>query len=143
MTLGRPGVMSGKSNVPLPMAIDDVYLDTDTQTCMQPDDVFSQNMCFVQTLKLYDIMGEILTRVYNPWQDTISDAARADWSQRNNSINAVIDLECALSEFKSNLPPQLRWSSSGSQPQGLNLIERQRNVIQRRFVRHSLLCTHY
>ena len=133
MTLGRPMVASGLSDVPLPAAVDDQYVESGL--CEQPDNSISRNMFYVQTLKLYNVMGEILTQVYKPWEDAKQNAQSGFERPRNSPINVVIDLEYALSDFESNLPPQLHWDRSGMENGEPTYLERQRNVLHTRFVK--------
>jgi hypothetical protein len=134
MTLGRPALASREANVPLPAAVDDIYLEGITATGIQPAGVFSENMFFVQTLKLYAIFGEVLTHVYKPWQDRSKDDQQLDRIPINNIIKTVVDLERDLLDFKSNLPHQLNWDHAGREPGESWLLERQRNILYTRFL---------
>ena len=132
MTLGRPALASREASVPLPAAVDDKYLECENPTLSLPPGVFSEDTTFfVQTLKLYAIFGEVLTHVYKPWQDR-SKEEQMDSRRVSNIIGIVMGLENDLSEFKSNLPPQLNWDSQETRTGEPWLLERQRNILYTR-----------
>jgi hypothetical protein len=139
MTLGRPTITSGESNVPFPTAVDDEYLDYDTNAAQQPDSIFSENNFFVQTLKLYNILGETLRHVYNPSQIKESDDQHVSDRLSNSPMNTVLNLESAISDFESNMPSQLRWDRSGVEVNERDGLERQRIVLHTRCVKFQFL----
>ncbi|KAG4433832.1 hypothetical protein IFR05_010680 [Cadophora sp. M221] len=138
MTLGRPALTSREATVPLPAAVDDIYLEGEGHTGVQPDEVFSENMFFVQTIKLYGIFSEVLTHVYKPWQDKTKDDQHLDGRLKNNIIKTVMDLEHELLDFKSNLPPQLSCENTFN-PDESWLLTRQRNILFTRFLHLKVL----
>lgn len=103
MTLGRPMSLSGEWPVQLPRAIDDIYIESTSLICHQPHDVFTRTSCSIYTIKLYTILGEILTRVYNPAPGSKTSVERT----LGSPFDTIAKMDCALSEFGSSIPPEL------------------------------------
>lgn len=133
MTLGRPALAPRKPAVPLPAALEDAYLEGMHATGAEPTDRFSKSTFFVQTLKLYTIFGEVLTNVYEPWQDRSAEALLVE-NHIDTSIKTVIDLERDLAGFKSALPQQLDWDGEHIKGNEPPFVERQRNILYARSV---------
>ncbi|KAH8804474.1 fungal-specific transcription factor domain-containing protein [Xylogone sp. PMI_703] len=129
MTLGRPMSLSDEWPVQLPRAIDDRYMESTSPICHQPPDVFSRTSFFIQTIKLYKILGGILTSVYNPVSGGKTSVERALGSQ----LDTIVKMDCALSDFESNIPPELYWMNKEEGEVPL-VIERQTNVLHARFL---------
>lgn len=63
MTFGRPTMISSASDVPPPLMIDDEYL-LPVGEGVQPEDTPSKMALFVCSLRLYDILRDILSKFY-------------------------------------------------------------------------------
>jgi hypothetical protein len=109
-------------NLVLPQIIDDELLTTDPcLSAVQPDDKPSYMAFFVNTLQLYEIMGDILVTLYSieakkspddgltSGQNTPNHFPRADIEERNRNrnLNSVLRLEMSLHSWKKALPPCL------------------------------------
>jgi hypothetical protein len=132
MTLGRPMSLSDEWPVQLPRAIDDDYMDSTSLICHQLPDVFSCTSFFICTIKLYKILGHILTNVYTLYPT--SGGGRTFTEQIESSpLESLVKMDCALSNFESNLPPQLHWRQRKEGEINL-VLERQANVLHARSV---------
>ena len=135
MTLGRPSMTYGKIVAPQPLAVDDEYLSGTLTSCSQPQNVFPITTFFLQSIKLFGILGDILWKVYKPWNEAIGTDRLNEERLQENSMDTIIVLDCALSDFESNIPPQLRWN--GRRPTEVlenRILVQQRNVLHGRCV---------
>jgi hypothetical protein len=135
MTLGRPATTSYESAVPLPVAIDDEYLMPGNHDFVQPEDIFARTTFFVQTLKLNKILSEVLSKVYNPWNEALKSADGQEERVCNQVIAVVMELDTKLAKFEKDLPVAFRWVEVD--PEELrpdSLVQLQRNVLGERFV---------
>ncbi|RFU27492.1 hypothetical protein B7463_g8838, partial [Scytalidium lignicola] len=134
MTLGRPATTSYKSAVPLPRSIDDEYLVLGNSSCVQPEKTFARTTFFVQTLSLNKILSEVLSKVYNPWNEVVRSEDGLDERSSNNMIGVIVELDAKLVEFEQDLPGTFRWDRVD--PEHLrpeSLVQLQRNVLAERF----------
>jgi hypothetical protein len=129
MTLGRPMLLSDKWPVQLPRPIDDRYIDFTSAICHQPPDIFSRTYFFIHTIKLYKILGEILSSVYNTASGGEAPGERAE----SSPLDAIVKMDCALSDFESNIPPELYWMNR-KEGKVSSILERQTNVLHARSV---------
>ena len=130
MTLGRPMALSDEWPVQLPSAIDDNYMDSTSLICEQPPDSFSRISFFICTIKLYKILGHILTNVYNLYP--ASGGSKTSTEQIESSpLDTLVKMDCALSNFESNIPPQLQWRQR-KEGELNSVSERQANVLHAR-----------
>lgn len=131
MTLGRPMSLSDAWPAQLPRAIDDEYMDSTSQLCEQPPGVFSCISFYICTIKLYKILGNILTNVYNLYPVLGINKSSTDQNE-NNPLDTLVKMDCALSEFESTIPPQLHWKQREGAERSL-VSERQSNVLHARY----------
>ncbi|KAH8805120.1 fungal-specific transcription factor domain-containing protein [Xylogone sp. PMI_703] len=135
MTLGRPAALSYKSSVPLPSSIDDEYLIPGRSNYEQPENLFPRTAFYVQTLTLNKILSEVLSRVYNSWNETgKSDQGASHEKMSNEMIQIIVELDTKLVMFEQELPPIFRWDEID--PRELrpeSIIQLQRNVLGERF----------
>lgn len=131
MTLGRPITVSRMSEFPLPLAVDDEFLGG-SSVAQPPGRSFSMNEFFVQVLKLYMLMGEILEQVYRPWDHSRNSEHNGRDHLQRNLIHKIIDLEGTLSEFELSIPRKLHWDQTGLDSGDPPVLERQRNVLHTR-----------
>lgn len=121
MAYGRPFMIPVARDIKLPEIIDDEILTTSPHPpAIQPEGKPSQMAFLVYTIKLYEIMGEILLTLYsdnsegfgngNTMIDKESHPAKSEIDKQNlaKSLNAIIKLEMALSSWKQSLPPFLQ-----------------------------------
>lgn len=130
MTLGRPMSLSDAWPVKLPRAIDDEYMDPGSLIHEQPSHVFSCTYFYICTIKLYKILGSILTNVYNLYPALGGNKAPTEQNE-NNPLDTLVKMDCELSDFESNIPPQLHWKRREGEEKSL-ILERQSNVLHAR-----------
>lgn len=132
MTLGRPSLSSHESTVPLPSSIDDEEL---THTYRDPGTsvkASSRTAFFVQTIALYQILGQILHNVYKPWDQDVRPYDNNHQAGHIARIGVIIELHEALRRFEENLPVPLRKGEHVAGTHQSNIAIRQRNVLQTR-----------
>ncbi|OBT97633.1 hypothetical protein VE01_04449 [Pseudogymnoascus verrucosus] len=133
MTLGRPTITSGQSDVPLPMVVNDDSLDVASTAFLSPNSVNPPLLeFFVQAVKLNKILAEILTDVYKPWS-RLGRRNKIGQQLRNNSFDTIIRLDYTLSDFESNVPSQLHWTRRDPTLDRTEIVDRQVNVLHARF----------
>ncbi|KAL4889403.1 fungal-specific transcription factor domain-containing protein [Aspergillus ambiguus] len=102
MTLGRPGMISLSlaRGVPLPLEIDEDFLDTQSEgSPVRPDGLPCRMSFYIHQLRFYEIISDILHTFYlagNEKHHEVDDIAK------------VLRLESTLMEWSQNLPQLLR-----------------------------------
>jgi hypothetical protein len=151
MTLGQP-LMIGRAiseSVPLPACIDEAYLSSDPgREGVQPSNVPSNMEFFRLTLKLYNILEDILSTFY---PSGVSDQLtyRKDYCISEEThyldLNAILRIDKLLSEWMASIPPHLVSRPPVIDSDVDEGFLRQANVLKLRclFLRHftSLLTT--
>lgn len=101
-------------NQELLSSTDDRFLEEDKA---QPSDVPSVNAFFVNTVKLYRIMDEILVALPprsqlapSPLTSTVPYSQSYDAHYIITQLNAIFELDALLLEWHRNLPPHLAFS---------------------------------
>ncbi len=110
MTLGRPTVVSQADarDVPLPAQIDDVYLslraDVEGQ---QPVALISTTSFFVHSLKLVDILEQVLLNMYSA--GSVIERSPGSWTQklRYLDFNTIVRIDNSFKEWHDGLPAAL------------------------------------
>jgi hypothetical protein len=117
MAYGRPFMIPVTRDLKLPDIIDDEILTAPPHApARQPEGKPSQMAFLVYTIKLYEIMGEILLTLYSDNSEGFSSTdnsrenglsnARSEIDEQNlaRSLNSIIKLEMALNSWKQSLP---------------------------------------
>jgi hypothetical protein len=134
MTLGRPAMLLGSKarSLPIPLASGEESLPTMVDDKIQPSSIDF----FVETVKLYRIVGRILLNIYriNDEQDERSGAAEDD---RNDEMTKELDNE--LTRFADKLPETLKWLRPKGDHVAADLLERQSHVLHVRFLHARIL----
>ncbi|KAK4511983.1 uncharacterized protein ATC70_003982 [Mucor velutinosus] len=121
MAYGRPFMVPISRDLKLPQVIDDELLTVAPHPpANQPESKPSQMAFLVHTIKLYEIMGEILLTLYSDGDtfggavDHASPSARSEIDGDNlaTSLNSILKLEMALCSWKQDLPPFLQHDQS-------------------------------
>ncbi|KAF1796350.1 fungal-specific transcription factor domain-containing protein [Mucor lusitanicus] len=121
MAYGRPFMIPISRDLKLPQVIDDELLTVAPHPpAQQPASKPSQMAFLVHTIKLYEIMGEILLTLYSDGDtfggavDHASPSARSEIDGDNlaTSLNSILKLEMALCSWKQDLPPFLQHDQS-------------------------------
>lgn len=103
MSFGRPLMIpTGNETALLPQPIDDDRLSGELgQQNTQPRDIPSLLESYIQTIKLYDILREVLDR-----ED------RKDASDSYPDIRSLLTLDTMIMEWRDGLPSHLRYNPS-------------------------------
>ncbi|KAK4199005.1 putative transcriptional activator [Triangularia verruculosa] len=101
MSFGRPLMISGGDQLRLPEAIDDEHLsgeDGDKRNT-QPSNCPSQISAYIETIKLYKFLGQVLDREDDGGDD----------SGNYSDIQALLDLDTRIMEWRDGLPGHLQY----------------------------------
>jgi hypothetical protein len=116
-----------QSQLVLPLAVDDEYLTRLPEAPgSQPDGIPSLTECYIQTVQLQDILGEVLTTLYYAAPASTNGGAKV------TDFHRLFAVDSLLTTWHSKLPPRLqvsRYKNSGAPP-ALNLSDR--DVVFRR-----------
>jgi hypothetical protein len=130
--------MTYASTVPFPNAIDDECLKAEPQDCQQPEDTFSQTEFYVRTLHLYEILRDILSRVYRPWEDGKALDETDGRSIESTQIQTLIELDGELLSFKLGLPIALQWHVENKDTDYTEGFRRESSLLRARLVSSSV-----
>ncbi|KAL7930210.1 fungal-specific transcription factor domain-containing protein [Trichoderma chlorosporum] len=140
MTLGRPAQSGIKHNVPLPLAIDDEYLSSTRCECRQPDGIVSRNQYLVESLKLVQILGQVLSTMYDVVRDGQQEApGAATTGMMKASFLDMLHIEASLDNFELFLHPSLKWDVDCPNVAANTIFTRQSNVLHARLLHLKLL----
>lgn len=139
MTLGRPPSVMANNDIPLPDAVDDVYLQAQGEGPCQPAGLPSQNTFMVINIKLMKILGLVLSRVYFPAQQQ-----HAQSQGELPELNILIHLDALLQEAKREIPAPLDWDrppplDSEHISDTYRIFRRQANVLAARWLHLRVL----
>ena len=111
MSFGRPLMItsSGGERLRLPEAIDDEYLSVEPggKRNLQPGNCPSLLESYVQTINLYDILGQVLDRE----EAKESPTSRTD---SNLDTQSLLHLDTMIMEWRDSLPSHLQYEPSES-----------------------------
>lgn len=144
MKFGRPPSIQvlNVHDIPLPLEVDDMYITPETLVPRQPVGRPSLTRFFLQTVKLTEIVDQVLKELYNPSLRTnstleLDPAIRA--ANQNRVLGATASVDARLLSWWSAVPKNLREEPELSD--GVD-FQRQRNVIYiRYFYSQTLLGT--
>lgn len=158
LTYGRPLMVhpvKSKARFVLPSPIDDEFLSRDPENSgHQGPGSFSLIECYVQAVKLQDILGQVLASFYNRATDDSDDVEQndqesSDTASRTNKIDdsdlqVLLNVDELLSAWHENLPSRLKSElydfevdqNSPSSPDSMRdrLLKRQARVLKARSV---------
>jgi hypothetical protein len=135
MTHGRPAMVAGFCDIPSPSIIDDEYLRGDGEGT-QPTDIPSRMHLFVHSLRLADIMEEILTVFYQNQGGMLhSESNQLDFGS-HEGLSQVLRIESELNEWMKTLPDFLRAKGLAkySGQSYYNRLSLQSNIFRNRYV---------
>jgi hypothetical protein len=125
MTFGRPSMIATwlSNAVPLPLMIDDEFLNTQRQpTARRSDGETPRVGFFIFSLELYSIVNDFLLELYmNP----LSKAGKI-----RQSLSTVMGYDGRLEQWLNSIPEFLRWSPQ--YPVDDYILQRQRIVLRAR-----------
>ncbi|KAH6605522.1 c6 transcription factor [Trichoderma cornu-damae] len=135
LTYGRPLIVHAaitQSQLVLPLAVDDEYLTRlPDAPGAQPDGMPSLTECYIHTVQLQDILGEVLTALYYP-DPAPGPAALINGGTKGTDFHRLFAVDSLLTAWHSRLPPHLqasRYKNRGVPP-ALDLSHR--DVVFRR-----------
>ncbi|KKP04921.1 hypothetical protein THAR02_02942 [Trichoderma harzianum] len=135
LTYGRPlivhAAMSQRQLV-LPLAVDDEYFTRlPDAPGSQPDEIPSLAECYIQTVQLQDILGEVLTTLYHPDPNS-SPGPSLSSGTKSVDFHKLFAVDSLLTAWHKRLPPHLQVSQykNSGEPLALNLSDRK--VVYRR-----------
>lgn len=146
LTYGRPLMIYpslNQSRVILPLAIDDEHLSSSPGVpgC-QPATSLSLTECYVQAVKLQDILGRVLATFYNRDIDNPEAVTRPMGTDRirDSDLQMLLNVDASLSEWHKTLPSYLKVqsyrdgdaSSFSADPERVALFKRQATVLEAR-----------
>lgn len=123
MTFGRPTmVTTGSWDVQEPTIIDDQYLSTNGQG-VQPPGLRSRMTLFVYSIRLFDIMDEILSEFYahqgeKSGSNSNSPKSFDSWSVRD--LASILTINAKLDDFRESVPQIFKDITQGSYTPGTN-----------------------
>lgn len=109
MTFGRPTTVHGPNIVPLPLLIDDEYLQVDG-VGTQPPDKPSYLGLFVNSCLLIDILRDVLHFVTTCEPDAEKMSDETGMTPSSRMVARVLELNRRLDQFSKALPNYLRLS---------------------------------
>lgn len=127
MTFGRPSMIADwlSDAVPLPLMIDDDYLDSPIQSSpVRPDGRTTEVAFFIKSLELYSIVNRSLLELYMMPRDKASSYQR--------TLASVLECESSLTRWALSIPEQLRYSLEKNDEDFI--FQRQRIVLRARWV---------
>ncbi|KAF8537535.1 fungal-specific transcription factor domain-containing protein [Trichophaea hybrida] len=141
MTFGHPSMISIHSQVTLPLEIDDEFIGNENTLCEQPDGRPSRMSFYISTLKLYDILGEILSIFYD--SSGSRSVITASGEKTDRYYQSLLKLDRMLLDFQRELPPFLRFHSvdKNNHPYASEypFTTRQANVLHARYLNIRIL----
>lgn len=129
-TLGRPMMTPCKITIPLPSM-------TAEGESGELEDALSRSTFYIATIRLYLILGKMLSTVYSPWPEADSEMGATGNSMKLAGMEAVISLDRELTIFEESVEVCLHWERGmtlrDSLPAGIRyIIQRQANVLHAR-----------
>jgi hypothetical protein len=135
MTYGRPLMIHPAMSQDriLPSAIDDEYLSDDpiAPPAIQPPDSPSLTECYIQAIKLQDILGDVLHTLNCGTGDKDSGgdvtfnfmtASTANDKLRRRELQVLLNIDSSLSTWERNLPDYLKARSYNFMGFGANNV---------------------
>ncbi|KAF5681232.1 hypothetical protein FHETE_21 [Fusarium heterosporum] len=106
-TFGRPVLHSRRHAIPLPEPIDDEYLSESDEGC-QPENSPSRISFFIHSMKLFDILDEVLRLFYSHGYQNLADDGTVIPAQYLSDLPRLCS---ELDQFVENLPDHLKPGS--------------------------------
>lgn len=118
-------------DVPLPLPIDDEYLPLNSQFTGQPEGTYSTNLFTVENIKLVQLLGKILGRVYQRYSK--AGSKRKDSALTHDDLNVMLQIDSQMEDLAASLPRGLQWDTDTRLGEKIPLLlKRQSNVLRAR-----------
>lgn len=129
-TLGRPMMTPGRITIPLPSMV--VQGESG-----ELEDALSRSTFYVTAIRLYLILGKILSTVYSPWPAADSEEEKNSHSIQPSDLDTIVSLDEELSIFEEGIETCLHWERGitmrDALPEGIRyIVQRQANVLHAR-----------
>lgn len=127
-------MIASQTGVPLPQLIDDEFLLVDGEG-RQPAGMTSYLELFVASVKLFDVIGDVVATCYGQKQSPEDASVGSQW-WRLHRLDDILKLDNTLNDFWAALPAHLRtpYESVGSSAGETNSVQwRQAKILQCRF----------
>ncbi|OJZ90850.1 hypothetical protein ASPFODRAFT_41294 [Aspergillus luchuensis CBS 106.47] len=105
LTFGRPSMISKKSSVPAPLMVDDAYL-LESGEENQLRQVQCRDGFFIYSIQLFDILDDIISKVYDHNGVTTASNVNGIWGSRQR-LEDILKLNSALDDLDASLPSNL------------------------------------
>lgn len=135
MALGRPATTSHRQSVPLPREVDDGDISPQRAMATRAPDTIASSSFFVHTLKLNQILNELLAEIYAHPDIYQVNRHDRDRHQGHEIIQTIARLDSKLRAFEIDLPRPFQWftaSSDALRPGDMQQL--QRNLLGERLV---------
>ncbi|KAF5003709.1 hypothetical protein FDECE_9759 [Fusarium decemcellulare] len=135
MTFGRPSMVADwlSDAVPLPLMIDDDFLDTQTKAAAtRPDGRTTEVAFFIKSLELYRIVNDSLLRLY------MGPKEEATIENDNDTLASVLQLDSRLTQWVRSIPCQLSTAFKAADEDFI--FQRQRIVLRARASSSVVVC---
>ncbi|KAK5218983.1 hypothetical protein LTR72_008165 [Exophiala xenobiotica] len=140
MTLGRPLMLSNSNHIPLPQAVDDEYLSSPDS---QPAGHVSWVDFFVQTIKLYSMLADVVSQMYTTSPSRPIEASRNSYKHIGfDSFAFIQEMDTEISAFEDGIPDQIHWERRQRLPmhiKAVKVFEIQASVLLSRFLHLHIL----
>ena len=136
MVLGRPTISSYQLTIPLPITTDDdecFNIEDLPEDAQRPSHI----IFLAESVKLYIILGKVLSTVYIPGHMSTNDTSVKEG--KSEGLNMIMLLDEEISNWEKTMPSWLHWErgiyvrSSLPESQRL-LLSKQSNLLQARLV---------
>ena len=134
MTLGRPTLSSRRSTSALPGTLEEEDPSRAAEHGRDLVIASSTAAFFTQTTKLYMILDNILSQVYDPWKENEVGVPCDDQGSTASSsqLSCLVKLDAQLDHFESTIPDILQWHNPVEENANSGILHRQRNVLRTR-----------
>ncbi|KAM0420552.1 hypothetical protein ACHAPT_011721 [Fusarium lateritium] len=132
MTFGRPSMIADwlSDAVPLPLMIDDDFLDTQVKpAAVRPDGRTTEVAFFIKSLELYSIVNDSLLQLYM--------SPKEKSAKENDLLASVLRLDSQLTQWARSIPQQLSCAHTSTDEDFL--FQRQRIVLRARYLHARIL----
>uniref|UniRef100_A0A0B7JZM6 Xylanolytic transcriptional activator regulatory domain-containing protein n=2 Tax=Bionectria ochroleuca TaxID=29856 RepID=A0A0B7JZM6_BIOOC len=134
MTFGRPSMIANwlSDAVPLPLMIDDDYLDmVNESSAVRPDGKPTEVAFFVKSLELYRITNNSLLELYiRPLEIRVHD---------QQLLASVLEFDSTLTRWAWTIPDQLCYTPEEGKTSQSFILQRQRIVLRSRYLHSRIL----
>lgn len=107
MTLGRP-MMTHQHDLPLPSSLyEEDFVNYDSRSRREK---ISFLTFYVETIKLYQILGRVVADIYKPWSAySMQDASGQPSRKHQNESQTIMSLAEDLCNYEDDISLPLHW----------------------------------